>query len=49
MHRRILPLLLILAACRAQIQHGLDERDANEVVSALVSRGFDAKKVSEKG
>lgn len=42
-------VVMVLAGCRAQIQHGLDERDANEVVSALVSRGFDAKKVAEKG
>ncbi len=42
-------LVVLLAGCRAQIQHGLDERDANEVVSALVARGFDAKKVAEKG
>lgn len=42
-------LVLFAAACRSQIQHGLDERDANEAVSALVSRGFDARKVPEKG
>lgn len=40
---------LFLSACSSQIQHGLDERDANEIVSVLVSRGFDAKKVPEKG
>jgi type III secretion protein J len=49
MVRRTLPLLLILAACRSQIQHGLDERDANEIVSVLVGRGFDARKEQEKG
>ncbi len=42
-------VVMVLAGCRAQIQHGLDERDANEVVSALVAHGFDAKKVAEKG
>ena len=42
-------LVLFASACRSQIQHGLDERDANEAVSALVSRGFDARKVPEKG
>src|SRR5687767_12954976 len=42
-------LFLSAAACRSQIQHGLDERDANEAVSALVSRGFDARKMPEKG
>lgn len=50
MFRRIVVCLLpLLAACRSQIQHGLDERDANEVITALVGRGFDAKKVPEKG
>ena len=39
---------VLLSACSTQIQHGLEERDANEIVSALVSRGFDAKKVPEK-
>ncbi len=38
-----------LTACSSQIQHGLDERDANEIISALVARGFEAKKVAEKG
>jgi type III secretion protein J len=41
--------LLLLTACRAQIQHGLDERDANEIVTELHARGFDAQKVPEKG
>lgn len=40
---------LLLSACSTQVQHGLDERDANEIVSALVSRGFEARKVPEKG
>jgi type III secretion protein J len=42
-------MLLAVSACSAQIQHGLDERDANEIVSALDARGFDARKVPEKG
>lgn len=42
-------VVFFAAGCRSQIQHGLDERDANEAVSALVSRGFDARKVPEKG
>lgn len=50
---RPLPLLLsalvFLSACSSQIQHGLEERDANEIVSALVARGFEARKVPEKG
>lgn len=42
-------VFLTLSACSAQIQHGLDERDANEIVAALDARGFDARKVPEKG
>ena len=42
-------VVLFAGACRSQIQHGLDERDANEAISALVGRGFDARKVPEKG
>jgi type III secretion protein J len=41
--------LLSFIGCRAQIHHGLEEREANELVSVLVGRGFDAKKVPEKG
>jgi type III secretion protein J len=42
-------LACLLSACSAQIQHGLDERDANEIISVLVGRGFKAAKVPEKG
>lgn len=47
-------LILVLAAapllgCKTQIHHGLEEREANEIVSALVSRGYEAQKVPEKG
>ncbi|MBL8953417.1 MAG: flagellar M-ring protein FliF [Myxococcaceae bacterium] len=45
----LIVVALVLAACRSQIQHGLDERDANEIISVLVSRGFEAQKVAEKG
>lgn len=45
----LLSLAVLFVGCRSQIQHGLDERDANEIVTELVSRGFDAKKVPEKG
>jgi type III secretion protein J len=41
--------VVFLSACSVQIQHGLDERDANEIVAALDARGFDARKVPEKG
>lgn len=44
----VLTCSLLLLACRAQIHHGLDEKDANEIVSVLVDRGFDARKVAEK-
>jgi type III secretion protein J len=48
--RRCLSLLLVLcAACRERIQHGLDERQANELQSVLVERGLDARKEQEAG
>ncbi len=48
---RALCLLLVVSAlgCKARVQTGLDERDANEIVSALAARGFEAAKVPEKG
>ena len=49
MKRALLLVFVVLSGCATQIQHGLEERDANEIVSALVARGFDAKKVAEKG
>lgn len=42
-------LLLGSAGCRAQIHHGLDEREANELQTALQDAGIDARKVAEKG
>lgn len=45
----ILSITLFLVGCRSQIQHGLEERDANEIITELTARGFDAKKVLEKG
>lgn len=49
--RRCLFLLLLLGAtgCREQIQHGLDERQANELQTVLAGRGLDARKVPESG
>jgi type III secretion protein J len=49
--RRCLSLLLLLgtAACRERIQHGLDERQANELQTVLAERGLDARKVPEAG
>jgi type III secretion protein J len=42
-------VLLGAPACRERIQHGLDERQANELQTVLVERGLDARKVSEQG
>jgi type III secretion protein J len=48
--RRCLLLLLLCAtACRERIQHGLDERQANELQTVLIERGLDARKVPEAG
>ena len=49
--RRCLAVLLLVctAACRERIQHGLDERQANELQTVLVERGLDARKVPEAG
>jgi type III secretion protein J len=48
--RRCLFILLLCATgCRERIQHGLDERQANELQTVLVERGLDARKVPEAG
>ncbi|MBZ4419532.1 flagellar M-ring protein FliF [Myxococcus sp. RHSTA-1-4] len=49
--RRCLIFLLLLCAtaCRERIQHGLDERQANELQAVLLERGLDARKVPEAG
>jgi len=39
----------LLAACSTRIQHGLDERQANELSAVLTERGFDARKLEEEG
>lgn len=39
----------LLCGCRTRIQHGLDERQANELQKVLAERGFEARKVSEQG
>lgn len=36
-------------ACAERIQHGLDERQANELMAVLRERGFEAEKVLEAG
>jgi type III secretion protein J len=40
---------MALLACTTRVQHGLDERQANEIQSVLVERGFVARKVLEDG
>src|SRR5690349_5621029 len=40
---------LWLAGCSTQIQHGLDEKQANEMQTALAGRGIQAQKVAEQG
>lgn len=46
----LLALLLLLGAgCRERIQHGLDERAANELQTVLAERGVPARKVAEGG
>jgi type III secretion protein J len=41
--------MVALLGCRSQIQHGLDESEANELQTVLLERGFDARKVREGG
>lgn len=45
----LLLLLLGAAGCRERIQHGLEERQANELQRVLVERGLEARKVAEGG
>jgi type III secretion protein J len=47
--RCLFVLLLCATGCRERIQHGLDERQANELQTVLVERGLDARKVPEAG
>ncbi len=47
--RIVVVAAVALLGCQAKIQHGLDERQANEILSVLIERGFDAKKVPEAG
>ena len=42
-------LLLAEAGCSAQVQHALDERQANEIQMVLMERGFRARKTVEDG
>ena len=53
MPRSVVALLagiaVVLTGCQAQIQHGLDERQANELQAVLVERGFAVSKRAEAG
>jgi type III secretion protein J len=40
---------LAVLGCGSRVQHGLDERQANEIQTVLVERGFVARKVVEEG
>lgn len=42
-------VVLCVAACDAEIQHGLEERHANQIVSVLRQAGIRAEKTREKG
>ena len=44
-----LAVVLVATGCATRIQHGLDERQANEIQTVLLERGFDANKVIEPG
>lgn len=41
--------LVALTGCEAKIQQGLDERQANEIITSLLERGFHPKKELEPG
>ena len=45
----VLLVVFAFSACKAEIQHGLDESQANRIVSELRRAGIDAHKVREKG
>jgi len=47
--RRLTVLSVAILGCASRVQHGLDERQANEIQTVLVERGFAARKVVEEG
>ena len=50
MKRALMMLLAVLATgCSSQIQHGLDEKQANEIKTALSEHGIEAQKIPEPG
>jgi len=40
---------IALMGCASRVMHGLDERQANQIQSVLIERGFGARKVLEDG
>jgi type III secretion protein J len=46
---RLVALALLLGGCGVELEHGLDERSANEVTSALEAGGISADKEPEDG
>jgi type III secretion protein J len=48
-HITILLLASLILGCRTEVQHGLDEKQANELQSLLFDHGFDVRKVKEPG
>lgn len=42
-------VVLLSTACSSQIQHGLDEVEANEIQTILLEAGFDVRKIPEAG
>jgi type III secretion protein J len=45
----LMAMLGLVLGCSARVQHGLDERQANEIQTVLMERGFRARKVVEEG
>src|SRR5689334_8627946 len=46
--RLVLPMLLLCGGCGVELEHGLDERQANQVTAALEQAGVAADKVAEE-
>lgn len=46
---RLLLVLLLAAGCGVELEHGLDERQANEITSVLEAAGISADKVADEG
>jgi len=45
--RRLVPFVLLLAGCGVELEHGLDERQANQVIAALAENGIAADKEAD--